>query len=331
LQAIVLAAGEGRRLRPLTTHAPKPLVPVLNRPLLEHHLAALRALGITDVLVNTHHAPERLHAHFGDGSAFGVHITWRHEATLTGPAGAMRAFEDLLRPGPLLVLSGDGLHDIDLAALIARHERRAPCLTVVLAEVDRAGRYGVATVDPDGLVRSFEEKPAWARDRRGLVSCGVYCLDAGLLPRVPAGAVYDFGEHLIPELVAAGEPVLGLVHAGYWQDIGTVETFWRSNLDALTGRVRLPRATAAIAGALVSEEATVSPAATIDRDVLVGPRACVGPGAAVHGPSVIGPDCVIEAGAIVDRSVLLPRGVVPSGAGVVNGVVFAHDGGRVVL
>jgi NDP-sugar pyrophosphorylase family protein len=324
-QCIILAAGEGRRLHPLTAMLPKPMVPVLNRPLLAYHLDAVRANGITDVLVNTHHAADRLRSGFGDGSRYGVRITWRHEHRLTGPAGAMLAFADVLRPGPLLVLSGDGLHDIDLSALILEHRERRARLSVALAVVEGAGRYGVASTDGDGRVLAFEEKPVWAKDRPGLVSCGVYCVDSSLLQRVPRNVEYDFGRHLIPALVAEGSHVHGFRHDGYWTDIGTIETFRQANLDAVAGRVKLP------AWHGVTGNGQLNPTVRIEGEVLVGPGTTVGAGALIAGPSVIGGGCVIGRGAGVHRAVLLPGTVLPAGCCIVEGVLFAHDEGGVAL
>jgi mannose-1-phosphate guanylyltransferase len=305
LDCIVLAAGQGRRLSPLTAVIPKPLLPVANRPLLEWNLASVRAAGLTKVGVNLYHGAPALKAAFADGARYGVQITWRTEQALRGPAGAMRLFEDLL-VGDVVVISGDALHDIDLAQMLAVHrDSRAP-LTVAVAEVEDAGRYGVASVNDQGFVSAFEEKPAWAVGRRGLVSCGVYCLDARLVAEFPPECIYDFGANLIPELVARGGRVRAFRHDGYWTDIGTPSTFRQANLDAASARVKAP--------------GCQSVAADAD-GVVHGRNVRVGVGARIIGPAVIGDGVTLGPRSLVVRSVLLAESTLGADQCLVDGIL----------
>jgi NDP-sugar pyrophosphorylase family protein len=233
------------------------------------------------------------------------------------------AFEDVLRGEErVLVISGDALHDVDLADFVASSFRSGAPLSVVMQEVADPGRYGVATVE-DGRVVSFVEKPPLPPGARGLVSCGIYCVECSLLERFPRGRPYDFGADLIPTLAAEGEHVHCYRFEGYWSDIGDFETLRTGNLDALAGHVAVelpadwsPSATFVDPSAVVAADADLRP------PVLVGPEARVGPGATLVGPVVVGARADIGANAFVRESVLLEDAVVPPGA-VVSSALLA--------
>jgi NDP-sugar pyrophosphorylase family protein len=317
LEAVVLAAGAGTRLRPLTLTAPKPMLPVGNKPLLAANFARLREAGLSRVGVNRQIEHAQIESCARDAERLGVNVTWRVEKELTGPAGALLAFEDLLGSSELVVVSGDALHDIDVRALIAAHREGREQLTVVMQEVEDAGRYGVATLDADGYVASFEEKPAWAAGKRALVSCGVYCIDTALVAAFPRGRIYDFGSTgLIAERLAAGQRVRAFVHRGYWTDIGTPQTYWQANLDVVAGRVSIP--------GVVPTQGPRGPQVllgNVDGPVIVGRDVQIGRGASIVGPSVVGEGSKIEDGAIVQHSVLLPGSRVLAGQHVVGAIV----------
>lgn len=322
---VVLAAGRGERLRPLTDSTPKPLLPVANRPILEYSLRQAAACGHERVLVNTHYRGDDLMARFDDGRDLGVEILWRAEARLSGPAGALLVFRDVLeRYDRALVLSGDGLHDVDLGAFVRTHERSGAALSVVVKEVPEPGRFGVAMLDSGSRLVSFEEKPPLPPGASAPVSCGIYCMELSLLERFPEGEVFDFGAHLIPAMVRAGETVFGYQTDGYWTDVGSFDELLRSSLDVLMGRLRVD-----VPGLSSEDELHADPTASIATDVsasgrvLVGAGATVEPGVTLVGPVVVGDHSRVGHGAFVRGSVLLPGACIPPGAIVSGGLVGA--------
>src|SRR5713226_5679511 len=218
---VILAAGLGNRLQPLTKFVPKPLIPIVNRPVLEHILRDVAAAGFRDIYINLHHRSRELIEFLERASvAHTLKITWRIEENLSGPAGALLLFEDILRTcKTVLVLSGDALHTVDLNDFVERHLAAACQLSVVMKEVTNAGRYGVAVVNEHHHVVGFAEKPPLAGHESKLVSCGIYCLDPALLSRFPRNSIYDFGAHLIPDMVQRREHIFCYETGAYWCDI----------------------------------------------------------------------------------------------------------------
>jgi NDP-sugar pyrophosphorylase family protein len=240
MRALVLAAGEGRRLRPLTLRMPKPMVPVGGRPVLEHLLALLRAHGVDEVAINLHHRPEAIVDHFGDGRAFGVAITYAHEPRLLGSAGAARALDGFLTD-TFLVLYGDVLTDADLSALAARHRAAGGAGTIGLYEVPDPERCGIAELDGSGRVTRFVEKPAPGAVAGNLANSGIVVLEPSVLREVPPDRPYDFGLHLFPRLLERGAPLFGARLDGYVLDIGSPERLAQAEADYRAGRYRPPR------------------------------------------------------------------------------------------
>ncbi|MGW4365708.1 sugar phosphate nucleotidyltransferase [Nocardia takedensis] len=308
VDCLILAAGEGRRLRPLTDTTPKPMLPVANRPLLEHNVVLARKFGLTTIGINRHHAPAAMTAYFGDGGEWDVDIVWRDEPELTGPAGALTAFADDLGDDPVVVIAGDALHEICLSDLLTAHRNAGAALTLALAEVSDAGQFGVVALDERDRVVGFEEKPARLRGRPGSVSCGVYCVQPEVVATIPRGRVFDWKD-VVPGLLAAGRTVLGWRYGGYWLDIGSPPAYLGANLDAAAGRVRC----------LASDTANAD-------GVLVGRDVGLGADTRVIGPCVIGDGVEIGAGAVVARSVLLPGARIPRAAVVTDAIVATRQG-----
>jgi NDP-sugar pyrophosphorylase family protein len=314
LQAVLLAAGRGKRLSPLTDYLPKPLLPVCNVPLIEHSLDALANIGVETVFINLHHAAEQLRRHLACLSYPGMEIVARRESRLSGPAGALRLFKDVIdADDALLVLSGDALHDIPLDAFYEFHRRGSAPLSVVMKRVANPGRYGVATVDPDGSLTSFTEKPALRPDTTALVSCGIYCVDSEYVGSIPPGYC-DFGADLIPQRVVAREPVGVFETEAYWADIGDFATFRDANLAAAEGLVSLRLATQ-------DRPNTKGSAHNSPSSIVVARDAAVAPDAQLVGPVVVGHDAQVGRRAYVSRSVVMPHARIPQGALIVGAVV----------
>jgi mannose-1-phosphate guanylyltransferase/mannose-1-phosphate guanylyltransferase/phosphomannomutase len=312
-----MAAGLGTRLSPITDHLPKPLVPVGNRPALEHLLARLPAAGVTEVAINLHHHGDAVREAFGDGSALGLEIHWSYEPELLGTAGGAGPVADFLRAPdePFLVLSGDGLHAIDLGELVRRHREAAAVATLTVLEIEDPSRFGVCVLDEDGLITEFQEKPPLAEARSRWASCGVYCFEPRVLDRLPAGQFYDWAKDVLPAMLADGDRLAAYRTDAYWSDIGTVADLLRANLDYVSGGLGLG------AGASIDATAEIDPSASIEGAVSIAAGATVGAEAQIVGPVAIGAGARIGAGAALRDAVVLSHGVVAPGALVLGGIV----------
>lgn len=308
MRAIVLAAGRGTRLWPLTGEIPKPLLPVGHAPLIVRIFDQLARMGCSELMVNTLHEAELLKTAIGPSHQGRIPVQWFLEDRLTGPAGGARRFLERLEPGEdVLVVSGDAYHQFDLEALLRFHREKGAWLTVVMKRVPDPERYGIAICEPDGRVVAFREKGQPSEQATNLVSCGVYCIRKECLALVPADSEYDFGRHLIPRLAQDRAPVYGFQTEAPWRDIGDAREYWMANLEAVEQAV---------------------PAASGGARLLVAPTAKVDAGAELAGTCVIGAGAVVEAGARLSRCVILPGARVPAGMVLAEAVVGQVGGIR---
>ena len=240
MKAMILAAGEGSRLRPLTLTCPKPMLPVAGRPGLEWIVLWLRQYGIRDLVINLHHRPEAVQNHFGDGSAYGIHITYSVEQAILGTAGGVKRVEPLLTES-FIVVYGDVLTDLDLDALIGFHQRQSaePHITLSLYHAPNPTECGIVGLDATGRVTRFVEKPAADEIFSDLANAGVLIMDPQLMRYVPADTFYDFSNDLLPDLLAKGLPIYGqaLPEETYLIDIGTPEKYERVQEEWPTARM----------------------------------------------------------------------------------------------
>lgn len=239
MKAIIMAGGEGKRLKPVTGDTPKPLAMLCGRPIMEHIILLLRQHGITDICAALRYRPHDIKSYFGSGERLGVHLEYRVEQTALGTAGGVKNCADFYGDEDFLVISGDAACDFDLGSIISEHEKRSPAATIVLCTDPEPLRYGLALCDRNGLVRSFIEKPDWSRVVTNLVNTGIYILTPHAMSRVPDNTEYDFARDLFPALLRDGEQLLGCPAAGYWCDIGTPKSYFECCADALSGRLRL--------------------------------------------------------------------------------------------
>jgi len=239
VKAVIMAGGEGRRLRPVTGGAPKPLVPLLGRPLLEHILLLLKANGVTEVCCAVRYRAQEIIERFGDGRELGMHLQYRLEGEALGTAGGVKNCMDFIGDEAFFVLSGDAACDFDLRALAEARRDAGAAAALALSRERAPLRYGLAVTDGEGLVRAFIEKPDWSRVVTDLVNTGVYVLTPRAMACVPEGRPFDFARDLFPLLLRRGEKLVGRAMAGYWCDVGTPLSYYRCCLDALEGRLRL--------------------------------------------------------------------------------------------
>lgn len=248
MKALLLAAGEGTRLRPLTLDRPKPMVPVGGRPLLEHLVALLRRHGVADIAINLHYKPEAIVDYFGTGEAFGVSITYSREERLLGSAGAVKQLGSFFAGDePFLVLYGDVLTDLDLTELVARHRSSGAAATLALYRVKDPSRCGIVELDANNRVTRFVEKPAPGTVFSDLANSGIYVVEPAVIDRIPAERPFDFGHDLFPALLADGVPLAGQPLPGYILDIGSPERYAQAEADLRAGRCRSPLALAPVA------------------------------------------------------------------------------------
>jgi len=305
VKAVVMAGGEGTRLRPLTASVPKPLLPVVNRPLMAHVLRLLRRHGFTDVVVTVQFLASLVRNHFGDGEEFGVSITYANEESPLGTAGSIKNAESALCDGTFLVISGDALTDIDLTDLIAFHRERDALITACLARVPDPLEFGITILDEDGRVQRFLEKPSWGQVFSDTVNTGIYVVEPEVFDYIPAGEIVDWSEDVFPALLAKDKAVYGYVAAGYWEDVGTHEKYLQAQADVLARRVNVDIDAFELApGVWVAEGAEVDPDATLQGPLYIGDYAKVEAGAELRSYTVLGSNVVVKAGAFLDHAIV---------------------------
>jgi mannose-1-phosphate guanylyltransferase/phosphomannomutase len=238
MKAVVMAGGEGTRLRPLTSNQPKPMVPVVGKPCMEHILELLRGHGFEDVIVTVAFLPQAIRSYFADGESLGLAIEYSVEESPLGTAGSVRLAADKL-DDTFVVISGDALCDFDLSKLIDFHRERGAAVTIGLKSVENPLEFGIVVTDSDGRIERFLEKPSWSQVFSDTINTGLYVLEPEVLRHVPVDTPFDFSKELFPLLLEMGRPLYGLPMEGYWQDIGNLDQYRQANFDALDGKARL--------------------------------------------------------------------------------------------
>jgi mannose-1-phosphate guanylyltransferase len=326
MRAMVLAAGLGTRLRPITYEIPKPLAPVLNRPIMAHILELVRRNGFTELIANLSYLPEQVRAEFGDGSAYDVSLEWSFEEKLLGTAGGVRKVREFFGQETFLVMAADALTDIDLSALAAAHEANDGIATLAVKRVSDTSGYGVVVTGPDGRIQGFQEKPDPAEALSELASCMIYILEPEIFDYFPDTQEVDFALDVFPRLLEGDVPFYVHETGAYWNDIGSLDEFRQGNFDALAGAVAVEhRARELGSGALAGDGAVIPDDVEIDGPVLVGGGAEVGEGVRLDGPAVIGDGCRVGSGARVKESIIFPGTTIESGS-ILVGAIAATRG-----
>jgi mannose-1-phosphate guanylyltransferase/phosphomannomutase len=291
VKAIVMAGGEGTRLRPLTSNQPKPMVSIVGKPCMEHILELLKAHGLEDVVVTVGFLPQAIRSYFGDGESLGLNISYSVEETPLGTAGSVRLATRRVEER-VLVISGDALCDVDLTAMLKAHEEKGAAVTIGLKSVDNPLEFGIVVTDEDGRIERFLEKPSWGQVFSDTINTGIYVLEPEVLRHIPDDQPYDFSKELFPLLLEMGRPLYGHVFDGYWQDIGNLDQYRQANEDALDGRVQLNVAGIRLRG-----------------NVWIGEGVDLHDLDAVHGPAFIGNYCRIAPEATVGEYSVLNASV----------------------
>jgi mannose-1-phosphate guanylyltransferase / phosphomannomutase len=238
MKAVVMAGGEGTRLRPLTSNQPKPMVPIVGKPCMEHIVELLKRHGFEDVIVTVAFLPQAIRSYFGSGESLGVDIGYSVEESPLGTAGSVKRAAERL-DDTFLVISGDALCDVDLTRLVEAHREKRASVTIGLKSVENPLEFGIVVTDEDGRVERFLEKPSWGQVFSDTINTGIYVLEPEVLKHIPQDRPYDFSKELFPLLLEMGRPIYGHVFDGYWQDIGNLDQYRQANFDALDEQVQL--------------------------------------------------------------------------------------------
>ncbi len=306
MKAVIMAGGEGSRLRPLTIRRPKPMVPVVDRPAIVHIMELLKRHGITEVVITLQYLASVVQEYLGDGSSMGMQIHYTVEESPLGTAGSIRLGEEHLTE-TFMVISGDALTDFDLTAAIAFHKQKQAMVSIVLKRMPNPLEYGVVIINDEGRVQQFQEKPSWGEVFSDTVNTGIYILEPDIFEYYEAGQAFDFSSQLFPILLEKGRPMYGYVADGYWCDVGSIRDYMVACGDYLEGQVDLPRGgreTEPGSGIWIEDEVEIDRDANIIGPVYLGRGVKVKAGATVRGPSVIRDYTIVDNRATIDRAVI---------------------------
>jgi mannose-1-phosphate guanylyltransferase len=297
MKAVILVGGEGTRLRPLTCNTTKAMVPVLNKPFLEHLLGYLKGHGVTDIILAMSYLPHRIQGHFGDGAKMGVRLSYLIEKEPLGTAGAVKNADSYLDES-FLMLNGDVFTDLDITAMIDFHRRSQAVATIATTPVDDPTAYGLIETGDGGRITRFLEKPGWKEVTTNMINAGIYILEPGILARIPPQKNVSIERETFQQLLAKGEPMYAYSSSAYWLDMGTPEKYLRLNHDLLLGKALSP---INVSG---GGQSRIDPSADIKAPVLIGEECVIGPGVEIKGPTVLGPKCEVDEGATIEGAVL---------------------------
>jgi mannose-1-phosphate guanylyltransferase / phosphomannomutase len=305
LKAVVMAGGEGTRLRPITSNQPKPMVPILNKPVMEYILELLRGHGIDDIVVTLQFLPQLIKNYFGKGLDLNLNLNYSVEESPLGTAGSVKKAEAYLKGDTFVVISGDALTDFDLTYLVNEHRSKGAMATIALKSVENPLEFGVIIADESGRIERFLEKPSWGQVFSDTVNTGIYVLEPEVFDYIDPDEPIDFSKDIFPKLLADGQAIYGCPMEGYWCDIGNYEQYIQSHLDILDGRTRISPP-----GVLMGDDVWVGSGADIDYGVeitgpaVIGQHAKVELGAEIREYSVIGNNVVVKSGARCKRSIV---------------------------
>ena len=324
---MALAAGHGTRLRPLTYQIPKPLLPIVNRPVLEHSILNLKGQGFEKFIFNLYAHADKIKKHFGTGKKLGVDIKYSLEPTLLGNAGGLKKVEKFFRgTGTFAVISGDGFTDIDLRKAVAFHRKKKSVATMVLKNVDNIFPYGITLTAASGKIKKFMEKPGISDFVKASVNTGIYIFEQDVFKFIPKNKFFDFGRDLWPRLLKEGLPIYGYVTDAYWCDVGDLSAYRKTVMDVLDGKVRVNIPGRKIQNSVwigenvkLGKNVKFTPPCLIGNNSEIGPGAAIGPFVTVGSNSSIGnrvkvKNSVIWNNVIIDSSVKIKNCIVGHGA-----------------
>lgn len=340
MKAMILAAGKGTRVRPITHTIPKPMIPILQKPVMEFLLELLRQHGFDQIMVNVSHLAEEIESYFRDGQRFGVQIAYSFEGSIIdgdlvgaaiGSAGGLRRIQDFnpFFDDTFVVLCGDALIDLDLTAAVKMHREKGAIATIVTKSVDKelVSSYGVVVTDEDGRIKAFQEKPSIEEALSTQINTGIYIFEPEIIDYIPPDQEYDLGSDLFPQLVAKNAPFYAVNMDFEWVDIGKVPDYWEAIRGVLSREIK----NVSIPGIEVKSGIYTGINVAVNWDkvhiegpVYIGGMTRIEDGATIIGPSMIGPSCHICSGAVVDNSVIFEYSRLGAGVRLVDKLVFGR-------
>ena len=314
MKAVVMAGGQGTRLRPLTSNQPKPMLPIVGRPMMEHVLLLLREHGFTEVVATVQFLASVIRHYFGDGSDLGISLAYATENEPLGTAGGVKNAEHFL-DDTFLVISGDHVTDLDLSAAVKFHRERQAAATVILHRAEDPLEFGIVITDEEGRIERFLEKPGWGEVFSDTINTGIYILEPEVLSHIPSNEECDFAKDLFPRMLEMGMPIYGYVADGFWADIGHLESYLEVHRDILDGKVRVQRSGFELRpGVWIGEGAEIEPGAVIDGPAYVGENTRVEAGVRIRDHTVLGKGVVVKGGAFLHRAVVHDNAYIGSSA-----------------
>jgi NDP-sugar pyrophosphorylase family protein len=307
MKALLLVGGKGTRLRPLTIHAPKSIVPIFNRPFLHYQLDLIKQVPeIDEVILSLNYQPQRIEEVFGDGSAVGIRMRYVVEPTPLGTAGGVRYASEGVHD-TLVVFNGDVLTQIDLAGVVARHREQRAKATIVLTPVDNPSAYGLVETDPAGNILRFLEKPKPDEITCNTINAGIYVLEPSTFDRIPKGVAWSIERSFFPSFIERGETFVAAIYGDYWIDIGTPEKYMQVHRDIMDGRYAAPPFDGRPGLAWISPQAHVDKGAQLEGPLFIDAGCVVKAGARVGPYTVLGEGCEVDERAIVSGAIVWPR------------------------
>ena len=324
-KAMVLAAGLGTRLRPLTDSISKPMAPIVNKPVMEHIIELLLKHDYKDIVCNLHWYPEAIRDYFSDGSKWGVSISYSMEEELMGTAGGVKNVEGFFEGQTFLIMSGDALTDINLTRAVEYHKKKGGIATLVLTEVEDPSQFGVVLLDNKNRITGFQEKPLSGEEKSNLANSGIYIFEPEIFEYIPEKQFYDFGKNVFPELIEKGIAYYGYKHKQYWNDVGSLDEYQKGNFDALEGKVKIN-----IPGKQIREGVWVGKNCRIQEEVVIIPPVCIGndctikKDAKLFGPIILGDSTVVDERAVLYRGIKWGSGYIGKDASLI-GAIIGHS------
>ncbi|WP_246945905.1 sugar phosphate nucleotidyltransferase [Bacillus pinisoli] len=323
MKAVVLAGGEGRRMRPLTATMPKPMIPLFQKPVLEYIIEFLSNQGIFEVFIMTHHQYPSIERYFQDGARWGVTISYIYESQSLGTAGCLKGIEAYINDDkPLFVINGDIITDIDLADSLEFHQKNKALLTVLTTYVDDPRPFGMIERGKDGRVKKIVEKPLYNEIYSHFVNMGMYIIQSELLQYIIKDQPYDMSRDLLPLLLRGKQPVYGYETTGYWADIGSVSQYKQTHIDVLEGKVNIPLSTKELyPGIIVGENVVVEEGVVIKGPVFIGDRTILKKGSVIGKNTIIGCDCVVTESAHIKHSIIWEHVYIGASCEILNSII----------
>lgn len=327
MKAFIMAAGEGTRLRPLTYIRPKPLVPLGNKPIIYRIISLLKTNGITDIIINLHYKGERIKEFLGNGKDLGVDIIFSEEETLLGTAGGVKKMEESLTD-TFVVISGDIATDINIREMITFHKKKDSLFTLAVSIVDDPTKYGVVSLNSDGKIQRFLEKPSRDKVFSPLVNAGIYVIEKEVLKEIPENTFYDFGKQLLPLLLEKNAPLYGYLSSAYWKDIGNISDYKKVHSDLGDGKLQIPHY-----GELFTDNVRIGIGTEVNKanffgNVFIGNNVYLDEGVTIVGPTFIGDNVRIEKNVRIEESIIWDDVYIEESSTVIRSII--GDNSRVL-